>query len=115
MRNERKIIFYKNHFIDFYLRQGSKIQEKIDFVLKIIQTVETIPSKFFKFIENSDGLYEIRVEFESNIIRIFCCFEKGNIVVLFNAFFKKTQKTLKKEITLAQKLKNQYFNEGVNK
>ena len=57
----------------------------------------------------TDGLYEIRIEFESNIYRIFCCFDKGNLVVLFNGFQKKSQKTLKKEIELALKLKNEYF------
>lgn len=57
----------------------------------------------------TDGIYEIRIEFESNIYRIFCCFDKGNLVVLFNAFQKKTQKTPKKEIDLALKLKDEYF------
>ncbi|HAH55812.1 MAG TPA: addiction module toxin RelE, partial [Flavobacterium sp.] len=57
-----------------------------------------------------DGLYEIRIEYESNIYRIFCCFDTGNLVVLFNAFQKKTQKTPKNEIELATKLKNEYFN-----
>ena len=58
----------------------------------------------------TDGLYKIRIEFESNIYRIFCCFDKGNLVVLFNGFQKKSQKTPKKEIDLALKLKDEYFN-----
>ena len=58
----------------------------------------------------TDGLYEIRIEFESNIYRVFCCFDKGNLVVLFNGFQKKSQKTPKKEIELALKLKEEYFN-----
>ena len=58
----------------------------------------------------TDGLYEIRIEFQNNIYRIFCGFDKGNLVVLFNAFQKKTQKTPKKEIELALKLKVEYFN-----
>ena len=58
----------------------------------------------------TDGLSEIRVEFEDNIYRIFCCFDKGNLVILFNGFQKKSQKTLKKEIDLALKLKDEYFN-----
>ncbi len=53
----------------------------------------------------TEGLYEIRIEFEGNIYRIFCCFDKGNLVLLFNGFQKKTQKTPKKEIDLAQKKK----------
>ena len=58
----------------------------------------------------TEGLYEIRVEIESNIYRIFCCFDKGNIVILFNGFQKKTQKTPKEEMDLALKLKDDYFN-----
>ena len=56
-----------------------------------------------------DGLFEIRVEFQSNIYRIFCCFDEGRLVVLFNGFQKKTQKTPKKEIEKAVRLKKEYF------
>ena len=86
------------------------MQEKIEYVFKIVRTVQNVPKKFLQHMKETDGLYEIRVEFESNIYRIFCCFDKGNLVVLFNAFQKKTQKTPKKEIELALKLKTEYFN-----
>lgn len=60
--------------------------------------------------EGTTGLYDIRVELDSHIYRIFCCFDHGNLVVLFNAFQKKTQKTPKQEIELAEKLKKEYLN-----
>jgi len=107
---ERKIIFYESYFQDFYLEQNSKVREKIAYVFKVINNVQNIPTKFLKHLEGTDGLYEIRIEFESNIYRIFCCFDKGNLVILFNAFQKKTQKTPKNEIDLALKLKKEYFN-----
>jgi len=59
--------------------------------------------------ENTDGLFEIRVEYGSDIYRIFCCFDEGRLVVLFNAFQKKTQKTPQKEIEKALRLKREYF------
>ena len=59
--------------------------------------------------EDSDGLFEIRIELGSNIYRIFSCFDEGNIVVLFNGFQKKSQKTPKKEIEKAERLKKEYF------
>jgi len=62
-------------------------------------TILKIPMAFMK----------IRVEFESNIYRIFCFFDEGNLVILINAFQKKTQKTPISEIELAKKLKKQYF------
>ena len=99
------ILIFKN----FYIEQNENVREKINYVFKVISSVQNIPSKFFKHIENTSGLYEIRIEFESNIYRIFCCFDKGNLVALFNAFQKKTQKTPKNEIELALKLKFDYF------
>jgi len=110
MKAARNIIFYQSYFQDFFLEQNSKVREKIAYVFRVINTVHNIPIKFLKHLEGTDGLYEIRIEFESNIYRIFCCFDKGNVVVLFNAFQKKIQKTPKNEIELATKLKNEYFN-----
>ena len=110
MNGKRHIIFHEHYFINFYLEQTEKVQEKIEYVLNILKTVQNIPKKFFEHIAGTDGLYEIRIEFESNIYRIFCCFDCGNLVILFNGFQKKTQKTPKKEIELALKLKKEYFN-----
>jgi phage-related protein len=106
---QRKIIFYEHYFTDFYIKQSEKVQEKIEYVFKILKTVQNVPKKFLDHMTGTDGLYEIRVEFESNIYRIFCCFDKGNLVVLFNGFQKKSQKTPKKEIDLALKFKDEYF------
>lgn len=72
--------------------------------------MQNVPKKFLDHLTGTDGLYQIRIKFESNIYRIFCCFDKGNLVVLFNGFQKKTQKTPKMEIDMALKLKDEYFN-----
>jgi phage-related protein len=109
MKTERQILFYESYFQDFYVGQNYKLKEKIAYVFKLISCIQNIPTKFLKHIDGTNGLYEIRVEFESNIYRIFCCFDKGNLVILFNGFQKKTQKTPKSEIDLAMKLKNEYF------
>lgn len=111
MKSQRQIIFHKTYFTDFYLEQTEKVQEKIEYVFKILRTVKNVPKKFLDHMTGTDELYEVRIEFESNIYRIFCCFDKGNLVVLFNGFHKKSQKTPKKEIDLALKLKTEYFND----
>ena len=110
MEKQRKIIFHKHYFIDFYLGQTEKVQEKIEYVFKILRTVQNVPKKFLDHMTGTEGLYEIRIELDSNIYRIFCCFDKGSLVVLFNGFQKKTQKTPKQEIDIALKLKAEYFN-----
>ena len=111
MNKERQIIFHKHYFQDFYLEQTPKVREKIGYVFQVIKTVQNIPKKFLQHMEGTNGLFEIRIEFESNIYRVFCCFDKGDLVVLFNGFQKKTQKTPKTQIELAQKLKDDYFND----
>ena len=68
-------------------------------------------AKGFARERGTDGLYEIRIEHKSNIYRLFCCFDEGKLVVLFNGFQKKTQKTPKKEIEIALKIKEEYENE----
>lgn len=107
----REIVFYKDYFDEFFEPLSPKVKDKIDEVLFMFTIIERIPTKFFKSIEGIKGLFEIRIEYESNIYRIFCCFDKGNLVVLFNGFQKKTQKTPKKELEKAEKIMQEYFNE----
>lgn len=105
----REIIFYGNHFADFFEKQSERVKRKIDYVLYLVANQERVPVKFLKQIEGSDSLYEIRTQVDNGIFRIFCFFDEGKIVVLLNAFQKKSQKTPKKEIDLAEKLKRNYF------
>ena len=84
---------------------------KVDWTINLLETVEHVPEKYFKHLSGTEGLYEIRVEFESNIYRIFSFFDKGKLVIAINGFQKKTHQTPKSEIDKAQKIKNQYFNE----
>jgi phage-related protein len=109
VKEERQIIFHGYYFQEFYLSVNDNVKEKIGYVFRLIKTVDKVSEKFLKHIEGTDGLFEIRVEVGSNIYRIFCCFDKGSLVVLFNAFQKKTQKTPRKEIELAEQLKAEYF------
>ena len=110
MKSQRQIIFFERYFLDFYLEQNEKVQEKIEYVFKVIKTVQNVPAKFLDHVTGTAGLFEIRIESEGNIFRIFCCFDKGNLVVLFNGFQKKTQKTPDNEIERALALKDKYFN-----
>jgi phage-related protein len=105
----RELVFYKDYFDDFFETLTEKVKDKIDEVLFMMTILERVPTKFLKSIEGIKGLFEIRIEFESNIYRVFCCFDKGNLVVLFNGFHKKTQKIPSKELLKAEKIMNDYF------
>ena len=105
----RQIIFHEEYFVDFYKDLDGKVKSIIQYVFELIKQVERVPEKFLAPMTGCNGLFEIRIEYNSNIYRIFCCFDEGKLIVLFNGFQKKTQKTPKVEIERAMLLKSEYF------
>ena len=110
----REIIFY--HFengncqIEDYLESLSNKQvEKVFYVLDLIEKIDIVPRKFFKKLEATDDIWEVRIQHGNNIFRLFGFFDGNNLVVLNHAFTKKTQKTPKKEIKVAEQRKKDYF------
>ena len=106
----RSIIFFKDYFQEFFVKQRDKVKEKIIWTFELIEELQQVPEMYLKHIENTDGLFEIRVQQGSDIFRIFCFFDKGQLVILANGFQKKIQKTPKKEIEKALKIKEEYEN-----
>ena len=105
----REIKFYKHYFNEFYVAQTDKVRKKIVQTLVWLQTLDRLPITILKSIEGKKGLFEIRVEFGGDIFRVFCCFDEGALVILFNGFQKKTQKTPSGEIEKAERLMKEYF------
>lgn len=97
--------------MDFFNGQTEEVQKKFNWTLELIATIARVPNKYFQHMEGTVGLYEIRVEVASNIFRAFAFFDEGQLIVVANAFQKKSQKTPKNEIELAKKIKKEYFNE----
>jgi len=93
----RTIIFYKDYFQLFFEKQRDKVKDKIIWTLELIEEIQRVPESYLKHIENTEGLFEIRVQQGTDIFRIFCFFDQGQLVVLANGFQKKTQKTPKQE------------------
>jgi phage-related protein len=108
-RKFRTIITYKGYFENFFIKQRPKVKDKIIWTFELIEEIDRVPETYLKYIE--DGLFEIRVQLASDIFRIFCFFDKEKLIVLANGFQKKTQKTLKKEIEKALKIKKEYEDE----
>ena len=107
----REVITYKHYFEDFFKAQTRKVQDKIIKILDLLEQVERVPSTYLKYIEGTNGLFEIRVQLANNIFRIFCCFDGNKMVVLFSGFQKKTQKTPSGEIARAERIMTEYFTE----
>ena len=106
---KRTIVPFKDYFKEFKRTLSKDVLMKIYQVFIYIMSDDIIPVKFLKKIEGVKDLYEIRIEHNGNIYRIFCCFDEGNLVILFNAFQKKTQKTPTSEIERAIRIKEEYF------
>jgi phage-related protein len=107
----RDTFVYKNYFWDFYNSQSLKVQDKVDFVIGLVRTLRIVPEKFLKHLEGTDGLYEMRIKVGSNIFRVFCFFDEGNLVILLGGFQKKSEKTPPKEISKGEKQKMEYYYE----
>ena len=86
----RTVIAYKERFVDFYKKQDEKTQRKIEYVLDLVRFEKQIPTKFFKFLKNTDGIYEVRVITTFKSIRVLCFQDEGDLVVLTNCFLKKS-------------------------
>ncbi|MFN9340486.1 MAG: type II toxin-antitoxin system RelE/ParE family toxin [Candidatus Kapaibacterium sp.] len=110
-QKHRQVLFYKNYFQDFFAKQNKKVKAKIVWTLDLIEDLQKVPETYLKHIENTDGLYEIRVQLGSYIFRIFCFFDQGQLIVLANGFQKKAQKTPKKGIEMALTIKAEYESE----
>jgi phage-related protein len=105
----REIIFFGGNVIEFYKSQDSKVQLKIEYVLDLVRFERQVPIKFFKKLESTNGIFEVRIITSQKSIRILCFQDEGILVVLTNAFVKKTQKTPKNEIKLAENIKTEYL------
>jgi phage-related protein len=114
MDTMRKIIFYRtasgqNPIEDFLDQLPAKSAQKVTWVLKLIEDLEQVPSKYFKKLVNTQDLWEVRASAGSNIFRLIGFFDGHNIVVVTHGFQKKTQKTPKRAIKIAEERKKDYF------
>ena len=107
-RMKREFVFWKDYFLAFFKSLDEDSRSKVLWMLKTIESLPKIPSKFFKHIEGTNGLFELRISWEGKAYRIFCFFDKGNKIILCNGFIKKDQKTPKQEIIKAIKIKEEY-------
>ena len=109
MKAERKILAYKDYFRDFIQSLTDAEARKVFYVIDMLKTQERVNTKFVKYLR--EEIFELRAEQGGNIFRVFFIFDEGNVVMLFNGFQKKTQKTPEKEIEKAIQLKKKYYAE----
>ena len=94
---------------EFFDSLTNKQFEKISFVLDLIEQIDIVPRKYFKKLKGTDDIWEVRIQHGNNIFRILGFFDGKNLVILNHAFTKKSQKIPKKEISVAEKRKRNYY------
>lgn len=109
MHDDSRNTFLGDNFDNFYTQQDLKVRKKIDYVLWLIRYTPRVPIKFLKYLENTDGLYEIKISSTFKEVRVLCFFDETKVIVLINCFLKKSQKTPKNEIELGERLKSEYY------
>ena len=110
----REIRFYRTEsgacpVEEFLDSLSGKQAQKVTWVLQLIEDMEVIPVQYFKKLVNTDDLWEVRVQAGNNIFRLLGFLDGKQLVVLNHGFQKKTQKTPKKEIQLAEARKKDYL------
>ena len=109
----REIKFYKNTsgqcpVQDFIRALPTKEREKLLWVLASVRDIQMVPQEYFKKLQNTDGIWEVRAQHAGKAFRLLGFLDKGNLVILTNGFIKKTQKTPPQEIDLAEERKKEY-------
>ena len=110
----REIVFYRTatgkcYIEDFLDSLSGKEAQKVVWVLKLIEEFDSIPKRYFKKLVNTEDIWEIRVDGRDKTYRILGFFDGNKIVVLNHAFIKKTRKTPKRNIEIAENRKRDYM------
>lgn len=113
----REIVFYetdegKKPVENFLDSLTAKQAQKVIWVLKIIEelpTISAIPTTYLKKLTNTDDIWEVRIQLGNDIFRLLGFFDTDDLVILTNGFTKKTQKTPKSEINIAENYKHRYL------
>ena len=110
----KEIKFYKTRsgkvpVKEFLDSLSSKHAQKVAWVLELVERLDQIPIQYFKKLKNSDEIWEVRARIGSNSFRILGFIDGDEFIVLTNGFSKKSQKTPKQEIELAEKRKADYL------
>lgn len=111
----RRVVVFGDYFKEFRKTLDRNALKKLYQVLTLIMVMEVVPAKFLKAVKGIKGLHEVRVAYEDNAYRVFCCFDEGDLVVLFNGFRKKTQKIPAEQLKQAEALMKQYYTQKKEK
>jgi len=83
--------------------------QKVAWVLSIIEELERVPARYFKKLVSTDQLWEARISAGRDTFRFLAFFDGPSVVILAHGFQKKTQKTPKQMISLAEERRKDHL------
>ena len=112
----KEVVFYRMKsgrcpVAEFLDSLQSKQAQKVAWVLQLVEELDVVPAQYFKKLDGSEEIWEVRVRAGKDIFRLLGFLDGNTLVVLDHAFQKKTQKTPLKEIRVAEKRRRDYFSE----
>lgn len=111
-----EVVFYKtrsgkNPVKEFLDSLSSKHAQKVVWVLELLETMDRIPVQYLKKLKGTDDIWEVRARSGTNNFRLLGFIDSNEFIVLTNGFAKKSQKTSKLEIKLAERRKSDYLSQ----
>ena len=110
----REIYFYRTASGDCPVEEslaglGPKQAQKVAWVLRAVKTLPLVPLRYFKKLEGTEDIWEVRADFGGDAFRLLGFWDAGRLIILTNVFSKKTQRTPEREIALAEQRKRDYL------
>ena len=110
----RKILFFEKEaggcpVEDFLDWLSAKQAKKVTWVMNLVEEMEVVPKQYFKKLTNTQNIWEIRITIDGIVFRVLGFFLGDGCFIATHGFQKKTQKTPKKEISMAERYKKDYL------
>lgn len=83
--------------------------QKVVWVLRLVEELDPVPSQYLKKLVGTSDLWEVRAQHGGDAFRLIGFFEGPRLLVLTSGFAKKTEKTPRQEIELAEKRRQDYL------
>lgn len=87
----------------------SKQAQKVAWVLQLIEDLPVVPGQYFEKLTGVEDIWEVRVQSGGDIFRLLGFFDGAKLIILTNAFAKKTRKTPPQEVALAIQRRREYL------
>ena len=87
---------------------GKQVQ-KVGWVLRLITETGLAPAQYFKKLAGTEQIWEVRAGIDGDAFRLLGFFDGPYTLVLTNGFMKKSRALPRREITIAERRRREYF------